>query len=366
MTFPLHAALAQTAAALGVDDVSALVERVELRSRGALVVALRQDGRSRWFHFDAGVLEEVEPHRDRRLALLRTMLVEGGRGTYRVLSYRPGRRVVLEWSDGEQTLVLKGFRPEKAEAALFSHRQAELTNGDGGFLVPRVLEYRPSTDAIAFRSLTGAPLSIGRAGAESFARIGTHLAAFQSADLEESVPAFGPPDEMAVLDRWATRVGDAAGDLPVGWRDLRASLGLLVDDMIPPALVPCHRDLHDRQMLLTEEGIALLDFDMLCRADSALDPANLLAHVSLRTLQGLNPDGDEGVAACRAALLGDRERDDADFRRRRLFYEAATFLRLALVYAVRPRWWHLSPALLDQGRRRLGELHAPAAAKGGR
>ena len=32
------------------------------------------------------------------------------------------------------------------------------------------------------------------------------------------------------------------------------------------------------------------------------------------------------------------------------FYEASTFLRLALVYALRPRWNHLVPGLVDLGR----------------
>jgi aminoglycoside phosphotransferase (APT) family kinase protein len=98
----------------------------------------------------------------------------------------------------------------------------------------------------------------------------------------------------------------------------------------PP--VPCHRDLHDKQVIAHPAGaVGLLDLDTLCVADPALDLGNLLAHLHLRALQGHCAPGT--AARCADALLGAMSLPigpavDA--------YRAAALLRLAAVYTFRP------------------------------
>ncbi|MGH2949349.1 MAG: phosphotransferase family protein, partial [Solirubrobacteraceae bacterium] len=107
---------------------------------------------------------------------------------------------------------------------------------------------------------------------------------------------------------------------------------------------PLHRDLHDKQVLVDPHGgVGLLDFDTLATGDPALDVGNLLAHLDLRALQGRCTPDDAGRAA--AAFLAGYEAG-ADLEERAAVFAAATRVRLACVYALRPAWRHLGEALL--------------------
>ena len=122
-------------------------------------------------------------------------------------------------------------------------------------------------------------------------------------------------------------------------------------------LVLTHRDLHDRQLLVTGRGLALLDFDLLCRADATLDAANLLTHLSLRALQGVRGADETSVHACGRALLDGLDRsEEPGFWEKLRFYQATTYLRLALVYRLRPRWRRLCGDLVALGRQCVDEL----------
>ena len=120
-----------------------------------------------------------------------------------------------------------------------------------------------------------------------------------------------------------------------------------------------HRDLHDGQWLMSGDRPCLLDFDLLCRAEPELDPANFLAHLELRRMQHPTVISERDVAACGEAFLDGFGCGYASDRRARLaFYQAATFARLALVYQLRPRWSKLVDDLIARGRARLAVLEA--------
>ena len=80
------------------------------------------------------------------------------------------------------------------------------------------------------------------------------------------------------------------------------------------ALKPCHRDLHEKQILVTARGAGFLDFDTLSLADPALDAGNLLAHLFFAGVDE-NPLARE-LAGANVAL-----------------WRRATLLRLAMIYA---------------------------------
>ena len=83
----------------------------------------------------------------------------------------------------------------------------------------------------------------------------------------------------------------------------------------------------------------------------ALDVANLLAHLELRMLQRLRGCTEESCAVLGEALLeGLGHQGDPEFSAALRFYQATTFLRLASVYAVRPRWAMLFGPLVDRAR----------------
>src|SRR6185436_19108787 len=138
---------------------------------------------------------------------------------------------------------------------------------------------------------------------------------------------------------WKKKVLAATGALPGGWAEAHADLAERAARLPPAVLGLAHRDLHDRQVHEENGELALLDFDLLARADVALDPGNLVAHLRWRGLQGLHGADTASTRALEAAFLGGLGRArEPGFEARLAFYIASTFLRLALVYRLRPRW----------------------------
>ncbi len=115
--------------------------------------------------------------------------------------------------------------------------------------------------------------------------------------------------------------------------------------LVPPTSSSLiHRDLHDKQILVDDDGVVgLLDLDTLAIGDPALDVANLLAHLELRVLQGQGSLDGARVAAD-AFLEG--YRPAPELMERVVTYVATSRLRLACVYAFRPRWADLAGRLL--------------------
>lgn len=329
------------------------IDRVDVDASGFLQLTAQTDAGERWFTSDDRGLVEHRPLEDSRIPLARR-LAESGDAGWRIVSYRPGRRMVVESDWKGLPAVLKGYRRRKSTKAALNHRVVENAMEHGAFRVPRLLHHEPELELLVFERLDGDPFLVTESSAESCFHIGNRLAAFQASPQAADLRAFEVEDELAVLETWRRKVLTGLGELPEGWSEIRAMLDHSASSLPEPDHGLCHRDLHDGQFLIIEERPALLDFDLLCQADTALDPANLLAHFRLRSLQGFRGADEGAVRACGEALLDglDRQRDDTFWNRLR-FYEATSFLRLALVYRLRPRWSKLSGALVVLARRCL-------------
>ncbi len=186
-----------------------------------------------------------------------------------------------------------------------------------------------------------------RAALES---VGRNLRCFQGGK-RLGLPKHSYQDELGVLDSLHARIGEPC----IGWSELRSRLGELTPSNSREVLA--HRDLHDGQFIWSQQGIALLDFDLLCAADSSLDVANLCAHLELRSLQTPQSFDERSKRCARVALLaGYSSFEGADFEKRLAFHEATTFLRLALLYSLRPRWRALVPSLMGSAERSISRL----------
>jgi hypothetical protein len=365
----LESAVAALVQHLGDPRAQDAVDRVEVETSGVLHLTLSaasRAGSARWFRFDARGLAELAPADDPRVPGARSLV---GREDATVLSWRPSRRlVVLSRSPGRSgwtsprglalrgEVVAKAYRQGRARDAERRHRLAELAASPEGFRVATLLACDLERETLLLERLAGEAPPIGMDRAESFFRIGIALRSFQDSPLAGDLASFGPAEDLAVLDRWEERARVAVGGTPTSWDEARGRLTRAALEL--PALEPClvHRDLHDGQILETESGLALVDFDLLARGDTALDAANLLAHLSLRGLTKERGADEPGAAAAADALLDGLARNGEAFWIKLRFYQAATFLRLSLIYSLRPRFAPVARPLLELARRCLSDL----------
>ena len=118
----------------------------------------------------------------------------------------------------------------------------------------------------------------------------------------------------------------------------------------PCAEGPAHRDFYDKQVLVTPDGVTLIDFDTTCASYRELDLANFVAHLMLRSLPGyvqLDRAGEYTRRFLEAYIAEAGALDPARYRATL----ATTWLRLSAVYAMRPLWHHLSRPLTDLAAR---------------
>ncbi len=340
---------------LGVLDgaTRASAERIDT-GRGTTTLFVDAPAGPRWLRFEDGAWNELDPLDDERLPLAVRLRAAGhAREEVRVLAYRPGRRLVVRLA-GDEERIYKGTRKGRSEPASAAHRSAEAA---GGFAIPPLLEHDEPNATLVFGFIRGETLRLVTDATDELGRIGAALREFQEARVEFQREPFGLERELAVLDTWSERVEGLRGRLPRGWSSARDELREHARSTPAPALGLCHRDLHDGQFLVTPGRPTLLDFDLLTHADVALDPANLCAHLHLRALQG-QANEDAAVQLERAFLGGLDRADDPGFDQRFTLYLASSYLRLALVYSVRPRWTELPDPLTRLGRNALRLLTA--------
>jgi Ser/Thr protein kinase RdoA (MazF antagonist) len=155
------------------------------------------------------------------------------------------------------------------------------------------------------------------------------------------------------------------------WWDFDALLGVVADHIDPPALVGlrraidsgrgwaraveadaviCHGDVHPGNVMMTESGPLLIDFDLLCRAAPAWDHAMLTTYAER---WGGDPGAYEAFASGYGCSLAD---DDTTRLIAMLRNVAATLMRV--------RAGITDPAAAEEAGRRLrywrGESDAPA------
>jgi tRNA A-37 threonylcarbamoyl transferase component Bud32 len=258
---------------------------------------------------------------DRRLPVLATLVHEPGAV---LIAHRPERRAVVRRADGTYSKVVRTDRvAAEVRAALAARgiglRVPEILDVDErGFFTTAALPGQTLHALLAAR----APVVVAAARA-----VGAALAVLHAAAVPVGAPVHDGAAELAVLHRWE-RLARAHGVLADG---PGGDCGLLGPS---PALVPVHRDLHDKQVLVADDGtVGLLDFDLAAAGEAAMDLANLLVHLELRALQGVCPAGLARAAAL--SVLEGYAPSDAVVARLPV-YEAATRRRLAAVYGWRP------------------------------
>ncbi|GAA2024638.1 hypothetical protein GCM10009756_13970 [Pseudokineococcus marinus] len=341
--------------------MSALVQRrawpADLREPGRdLVLELVVDGRVRAGRLVAGALHLLDD--DPELPALAALAVEPGAV---VVGHRAGRRAVVRRADGTFAKVARRSAARRALARLAAVDALLADEPAAAPARPEVVEADPGVGGVVLAAAEGTPLDevVARGSAEECRRAGLLLGrAVPVLATAGSAPTAGDgawpshtlEDEAATTRRW-TSAAAAAGVLGPGdaaalaARQERALAALAA---LPAAeRVPAHRDLHEGQVLVRSDGVALLDWDTAALADPAADAANLLAH--LDRLAAAPPCGRTTgrrrvVAAAAGLQAGLREgghpstTDPAGAARTDVLREVAS-VRLVAVHAFRRRPW---------------------------
>lgn len=274
---------------------------------------------------------------DRQLPALRTLVLETGT---RLVGHRPGRRGVVQLRDGTYAKVV---RPGRSRGLVAAGERADAAAA-GHFDVPAVMRHDPDAGVVVWTELAGPTLlDLGRAApspdvlAGAWRAAGAAVSGLHGAD-RQGLPVHDARAEVATARRWLD-AAVAVGVLPPAGH--QAAYERLLSGT-PGPLGVLHRDLHDKQVVVGAR-IGLLDLDTLAVGERALDLANALVHLELRVDQGLMTAAAAQVAR-RAFLEG--AAPDPETRERIPAHLGVARLRLAGVYAFRPRWralavrWH--------------------------
>jgi tRNA A-37 threonylcarbamoyl transferase component Bud32 len=269
-----------------------------------------------------------------------TSCIDGSDGSWnvRVLAHRFGRRLCCRLTRGEgreADLILKvhAGRVDRRPAA-FLRSVASRTES---FRVPRVVLEDPSSRFVLLERVPGASVHERMLRGEPWAArdVGRAVRALQSVP-PTGLPRHGLGEEHATVRKLAARAAVVEPGLAAGIvLRLGQHTGRLADDA---ALVSSHRDLHDKQVLCEDATLSIIDWDLVSAAPAPLDPANFLAHLRLRALQGRISHA--RARAERAAFVD-------GYGPSCPAWERIALLRLAAVYALRPAWPGLAERLVE-------------------
>lgn len=311
-------------------------------------------------YFDDAGMELLDAGRDPKLPGLERLL--GGGGGHRLISHRPGKRAVIRLSDGSFAKCVRRFR---ADGVIEGQNRAEAFRR--GFALPQVLSADDST--VVLSAVPGVELHDPRALGADWSRAWTEALdawALAAPTTAVAIPTHSADSEVQVLEQWRDRASGLLGQRLVEVDalivDVRAELlgygrsepGGTSDEFVSGGSGnwgPIHRDLHDKQIMWDPDtGPGLLDVDTACLGERELDLGNLSAHVKWRTHQGIWALGDAETVDREISRLTSAVGLDP---RRVRTYERSALVRLACVYAFRPRWSELTGLLLDAAREPL-------------
>jgi hypothetical protein len=236
------------------------------------------------------------------------------------LAYKPRRRAVLRV--GEHVLKIYAHHEEFAAAAVGLRAAAALCGGrtatvHGDLATKLVIVQaalsglRPSEPAdVALEAgqllhdLHKSPARSQRTALPLPGLVAGDLADGPHADRETDLAAAEPPHQLAAAERSVQLV---TALLPT----LRSRVQTLLHDLeaeMPSIdhLVPTHGDFNIRQLLVRPDGVAAIDFDAMCLAPAALDPATYASFL----VHGEPDDLDEAMEVLEELLDGYGDRPD--------------------------------------------------------
>ncbi|MBA2442464.1 MAG: aminoglycoside phosphotransferase family protein [Rubrobacter sp.] len=221
----------------------------------------------------------------------------------RLVRHKPGRRALIEYyvelaragGPPRSTTLLGKVRARGLDRRSYRVQGALGESGFGpesadGVSVPEVLGALPEMHLWLQRRVPGIPATdlLSRAGGEALAcRIAEAAHKLHRAEVLPLRRPHGVADELYILRERLRLVGRERPDLSGRLEKVLDACDCLGDALPEPETCGVHRDFYPDQVLVDGDRIYLLDLDLYCEGDPALDIGNFLGHIeelSLRTL----------------------------------------------------------------------------------
>lgn len=291
-----------------------------------------------WHHLEEdGTLKKLEAMSDKRLPVMASACSRWISSGYSVqlMAWRVGSRAIFKLRRNHVSCYAKIFRKDRQILERWKHFSGQIP-GDLPS-VPQIIEWNEKDKILITDERPGFSLhhlwSTGVWMPTHLEVLRSVLELLGSSPAPESLPCHQVADEISILgtrlevfQRILKRPHAEAEPL------VRSTIERLLElDEVEMSLA--HRDLHDKQMVVSTSGISLIDLDLLARADPALDRGNIIAHCRLRALQGL-PVPWKKVASSIAADSRLRKISPAHLQA----WTGASLCRLALIYSRRTRF----------------------------
>ena len=284
----------------------------------------------------------------------------GGITSIRVVRHKPGRRCLVAYElHGYGTVYGKVARKRYGKAGyrlLAELRRAGFDGAADGIAVPEPIGVAGALRMWLQREAPGRPVT------HALEEPGSEGVALRVAEAAHKLHAAGVPterrhgvaDELRILEDCLGRVGASQPRLASRLRRLVercARAGARLDDRQACGV---HRDFYPDQVLVDGARVTVLDFDLYCVGDPALDIGNFLGHV---TEQALRTRGSATAFGAFEHRLQERfgELAGAEAGRRVRIWAALTLARhvyLSTRFEDRRR---LTAPLLDLAEQRLAE-----------
>ena len=196
---------------------------------------------------DPAKTDALLPGLDRNIPLATLLTDKERRDHLKVLSYRPGRRLVLLDTGGQKNLVLKGFRKRKMHEIVRRYKTAQAAFTGQHIRVPKIINTDEQLACLIMAHVSGEPLALSAAAKDGFNRLGQSLRNFQDCMTTADVKNFNSRDELSVIDKFSNKLSCAGLDPPEQWSALRKRLHSRQAALPTAEMGLCHRDLHDKQ-----------------------------------------------------------------------------------------------------------------------
>jgi len=295
----------------------------------------------------------------------------------RTVRYKPGRRCLIEYdvevtrrdAPPEVVTLVAKARARGADTATFRLLQALRARGfdeasPDGVAVPEPVTVIPELGVWLQRKVRGIAATAALAEPDGVALARRIADAMHKLHHAGVAPwrRHTMADELRILRRCLESLRERRPEWAWRLRRLLSACDRLGAATPPQPLRGIHRDCYPDHVLLDGERLYLLDFDLYCEGDPALDIGNCIGHI---TEQSVRTSGDPGALADRETALEDRfvELAGEPARAAVRAYALLTLARHVCVSTQRPERQPFTARLLELCEERLGAAGAEPAGR---